>query len=176
MEVILLRHTAVDVPPGTCYGQTDVPLRATFEQEAARTREALVAVGPVDHAYTSPLSRCTRLAEFCGYGDAERDARLMEINFGEWEMQRFEEITDPHIRQWYADYLNVPATGGESFMMLHTRVCSFLDELLTRPWQRVAIFTHGGVILSAQVYAGLIHPEEAFNHQPPHGGIVSINI
>ena len=35
MEIILIRHTSVDVPKGTCYGQTDVPLKPTFEQEAA---------------------------------------------------------------------------------------------------------------------------------------------
>ncbi len=198
MEVILIRHTSVDVPPGTCYGQTDVPLKATFKEEAARTKAALEALltgcdscggnassdkaelatgsKTVDHVYTSPLSRCTRLAEFCGYGDAERDARLMEISFGEWEMQRFEEISDPRIQEWYADYLNVPATGGESFMILHQRVCAFLEELRQKPWRRVVIFAHGGVLLSAQVYAGLIKPEEAFDHQPPHGGIVSIEL
>ena len=32
MEVIFIRHTSVDVPPGVCYGQTDVPLRNSFEQ------------------------------------------------------------------------------------------------------------------------------------------------
>jgi broad specificity phosphatase PhoE len=41
MEVILIRHTSVDVPPGVCYGQTDVPLKPTFEQEAAVTQENL---------------------------------------------------------------------------------------------------------------------------------------
>ena len=29
MEVILIRHTSVDVPPGTCYGHSDVPLKDT---------------------------------------------------------------------------------------------------------------------------------------------------
>lgn len=196
MEVILIRHTSVDVPPGTCYGQTDVPLKASFPQEADRTRaelEALlkdrdfckggepsdnvqVAMEPatVDYVYTSPLSRCTRLAEFCGYGNAERDARLMEIDFGEWEMQRFDDISDPRIQEWYADYLNVPATGGESFMILHQRVSSFLDELRMKPWKRVVIFAHGGVLISSQIYAGLIKPEEAFDHQTPHGGIIRI--
>ena len=37
MEVIFIRHTSVDVPLGVCYGQTDVPLRNSFEQEAAVT-------------------------------------------------------------------------------------------------------------------------------------------
>ena len=35
MEVILIRHTSVDVPVGICYGQTDVPLKESFEEEAA---------------------------------------------------------------------------------------------------------------------------------------------
>lgn len=44
MEVILIRHTSVDVPPGVCYGQTDVPLKPTFEQEAAITQENLKTI------------------------------------------------------------------------------------------------------------------------------------
>ena len=35
MEVTFIRHTSVDVPPGVCYGQSDVPLRDSFEQEAS---------------------------------------------------------------------------------------------------------------------------------------------
>lgn len=58
MEVILIRHTSVDVPPGMCYGQTDVPLKPTFETEAAVTAENLKAYLPFDHVYTSPLTRC----------------------------------------------------------------------------------------------------------------------
>ena len=88
MEVILIRHTSVDVPPGVCYGQTDVPLKPTFEAEAAVTAENLKAYLPFDHVYTSPLTRCVRLATYCGYPDAERDKRIMEINFGDWEMKR----------------------------------------------------------------------------------------
>ena len=174
MEVILIRHTTVDVPVGTCYGQTDVPLKGTFEEEAAVTNAALVAYGPIDHAYTSPLSRCTRLADYCGYPDAERDPRILEIDFGEWEMKLFDEITDPHLQDWFADHLHTPVTGGESFMQQYQRVSAFLDELRTRPWKRVAVFAHGGVLVSAQVYAGLVTPEEAFSALPPYGGLVRL--
>ena len=176
MEVILIRHTAVDVPTGTCYGQTDVPLKPTFEEEAAVTKAALEACGPVDYAYTSPLSRCTRLADFCGYPDAERDPRILEIDFGEWEMMLFDDITDPHLQEWYADHINTLVTGGESFMMQYLRVSNFLDELRGKPWQRVAVFAHGGVLVSAQVYAGLVTPEAAFAALPPFGGLVRITL
>ena len=61
MEVILIRHTSVDVPPGVCYGQTDVPLKPTFEQEAAVTQREPESLLPFDHVYTSPLTRCVAL-------------------------------------------------------------------------------------------------------------------
>ncbi|MCR5709850.1 MAG: alpha-ribazole phosphatase family protein [Bacteroidales bacterium] len=176
MEVILIRHTAVDVPAGTCYGQTDVPVKESFEEEAARTKAELDACGPVDYAYTSPLSRCTRLAAFCGYADATRDSRLLELDFGEWEMMLFDDISDPHLQAWYADHINTPVTGGESFMQQFLRVSNFLDELKTRSWNRVVIFAHGGVLVSAQVYAGLVTPEAAFSALPPFGGLVRITI
>ena len=176
MEVILIRHTAVDVPFGTCYGQTDVPLKETFEEEAAATKAALEACGAIDRAYTSPLSRCTRLAAFCGYADAIRDPRLMEIDFGDWEMQLFDEITDPRLQDWFADHIHVPVTGGESFMQQMERVSRFLDELRQLPLARVVVFAHGGVLVAAQVYAGLVTPEQAFAALPPFGGLVHITI
>ena len=41
MVVYLIRHTSVDIPQGVCYGQTDVPLNPTFEEEAAQTSARL---------------------------------------------------------------------------------------------------------------------------------------
>lgn len=176
MEIILIRHTSVDVAPGICYGQTDVPLKPTFEQEAAVTKKNLQAWLPLDHVYTSPLSRCVRLAEFCGYPDAERDKRIMEINFGSWEMKPFDSNNDPRLQEWYADYLNVAATGGESFAMQYQRVSLFLDELREKSYRRVAVFAHGGVLICAQIYAGTLKVEEAFSALTPYGGIVRINL
>ena len=174
MEVILVRHTSVDVPPGVCYGQTDVPLKPSFEQEASHTLSLLQPYLPFDRVYTSPLSRCVKLAGYCGYPDAERDERLLEINFGSWEMVPFDQNTDPRLPLWYDDYLHVAATGGESFTMQYERVARFLDDLRTRPYGRVALFAHGGVLLCAQIYAGLIRPEEAFGSLTPYGGVIRI--
>ncbi len=176
MEIILIRHTSVDVPPGICYGQTDVPLKPTFELEAAATKENLKTYLPFDYVYTSPLTRCVRLAAYCGFPDAERDRRIMEINFGEWEMKPFDGNDDPRLKEWYADYLNVVATGGESFAMQYRRVSQFLYELKRKNYQRVAIFAHGGVLICAQIYAGLIKAEEAFSALTPYGGIIRIDL
>lgn len=175
MVVYLIRHTSVDVPQGVCYGQTDVPLKPSFEEEAARTAAHLQNLS-FDKVYTSPLTRCVRLAEFCGYPEAERDDRIKEINFGDWEMRRFDEISDTNLEKWYADYLHVKATNGESFEDQYHRVAGFLDALRKQPYEQVAVFAHGGVLLNAQIYAGLIRPEEAFGALTPYGGIIKIEL
>lgn len=180
MEITLIRHTAVDVPLGVCYGQTDVPLKATFEAEAAVTaaklNEQIIQEGAFEQVFTSPLTRCVRLATYCGYPDATRDDRLKELNFGQWEMQRFDQIKDPRVTEWYNDYFNVAATGGESFQMQYQRVAAFLDQLRQQPIQRVAIFAHGGVLICAQIYAGILTAEEALSALTPYGGVVRITV
>lgn len=68
-------------------------------------------------------------------------------------METFRPQRRPAPTEWYADYLNVAATGGESFAMQYRRVSDFLDELKGKPYQRVAVFAHGGVLICAQIYA-----------------------
>ena len=176
MEVILIRHTSVDVPPGTCYGQSDVPLRDTFEQEAEEVRRRLDAFLPFDRVYASPLTRARRLAAYCGFPQPRLDNRLKEMYMGEWEMQRFEDLTGDYVQQWYDDFMHLPTPGGESFQMLYSRVADFLDELKATDYQRVAVFAHGGVLISAGIYAGLFEPEKAWDNQPGYGGIMKIEI
>ena len=128
MKLYIARHTSVDVPQGTCYGHTDIPLRNTFNEEAEAVKQKLDGLH-FDKVYTSPLSRCTRLASFCGFENAIKEKRIMEINFGEWEMKPFDSIIDPRLQDWFNDFIHVRPTGGESFIDLYGRVTQFLEEL-----------------------------------------------
>ena len=173
-EFILIRHTSTDVAPGTCCGRSDVPLRPTFLEEAAAVARRLRGER-FDEVWCSPLSRCVKLADACGYAEARRDRRLLEIDFGEWEMQRFEAIRDPQLQRWYDNWLHERPTGGESFDEQCARVAGFLEERRREaPGRRVLIFTHGGVLLAAGIHAGLFKPEEAFSHTFPYGGELRI--
>lgn len=173
MHIYLIRHTSVDVPKGLCYGQSDVPLRPTFEAEAAITKAGIASIR-FDIAYTSPLSRCTRLADYCGFSNAVRDSRILELNFGDWEMQYFDQIEDPNLSCWYDDYLHVKATHGESFSDQYIRVAAFLDEVRQKKVDNIVVFAHGGVLICAQIYAQVMKPEDAFQAIPPYGGIVRL--
>ena len=180
MKVYLVRHTSVDVPRSICYGQSDVPLKPSFPQEAALVKEKLENLFPdksiLDAVYTSPLSRCTRLAQFCGYGWAEREPRVLELNFGEWEMQDYNHIQDPHLKVWYNDWINVRPTGGESFMDQFKRVSAFLQELKEAGKERVLIFCHGGVLACAKVLSGRLEPKNAFSELDDYGSVIEIEI
>ena len=175
MKITLIRHTSVNVPQGICYGQTDVPLNDTFEEEAALVARNLQDER-FDKVFVSPLSRCVRLADYCGFADAERDDRIKEIHFGEWEMCRFEDIfNDPKNKDWFNNFVRTTPPGGESFMMQYKRVSAFLDQLNEKEYKHVAVFAHGGVLICAKVYAGKLPLEEAFKEIPPYGGIITID-
>lgn len=181
MKIYMIRHTSVGVPKGTCYGWTDVPVAATFEQEAAETKrnlENMLNGNSLDMVFSSPLTRARKLAAFCGYDTPVTDDRLKEMNMGDWEMMRYDDIEskDPAILKWYNDYMNLAATNGESYRLLYQRVADFLDELRQKEFERVAIFAHGGVLICAGVYARLFPEEECFSHLVPYGGIQLIEL
>ena len=176
MEVVLVRHTHVGVPKGTCYGWTDVPVADTFLEEADATKSNLEQYGQFDDVYSSPLTRARKLAAHCGYANPTVDERLKEMNMGDWEMQRFDDIKDTRLQLWYDDFMHVAPTGGESFPQLYARVSAFLDELRTKKHHRVAVFAHGGVLICAGIYAGLVPSEGCFRHLVECGGIEVIQI
>ena len=62
MEIYLVRHTSVDIPAGYAYGQTDVPLRPSFEDSTkcgAARLHAVPASPPI--AATQTQKRKTAL-------------------------------------------------------------------------------------------------------------------
>ena len=86
MQITVVRHTSVDVPKGICYGITDVPLASTFPDELIQVRHKLGSA-TFDFVYSSPLIRCTTLAnEIIPHQPIRTDNRLTELNFGNWEM------------------------------------------------------------------------------------------
>ena len=175
MEIVLVRHTRVDVVPGTCYGHTDVDVAPSFEEEAERVRTALSGY-TFDAVYSSPLQRCRKLALYCGFGDFIPDERLKELNFGHWEGQRWDEIQDPLLQEWYDDWLSIPAGGAESFLEQYNRVSRFLDDLKETKHREVCVFAHGGTIRAALIYAGKYNFNQAFTDDVGYGSQIRITI
>ena len=155
MEVYIVRHTSVDVPPAICYGQTDVPVREdSFLQEAEAVKETLATL--------------TFEAVFT---DARRDARLKELDFGEWEWTFIYENPSPEVHYWFNHQVEARTPGGESFLDMQARLSAFIEE--QRPhYQRICLFAHGGIHLCAQLLRGVKFDNDLFMHLPPYGSVV----
>lgn len=175
MTITFVRHTSVGVGPGVCYGHSDVPVAETFTAEAKAVVDALGG-RRFDAVHTSPSTRCVRLAEACGHPDAMRDPRLMEMDFGRWEMQRWDDIRDPRLQLWYDDWINTPATGGESFLDHRRRVHSFMADVAASGARSVLVFAHGGTIMHARLWNCPERVEDIFSLRPPYGGIAEIEL
>lgn len=161
MNLTLLRHTTVDVPPGMIYGQTDVPLNASFNDEAAMVIEQIAPI-TFDAVYSSPLSRCLRLAQKIS-SEVKTDIRLMELNFGDWEGKLWGDIDQtPEAKAWFADYVNNPAPGGESYTQLIHRCKVFIEELKKFNQENICIVTHGGPIRAFKSILEKTPPKETF--------------
>lgn len=171
MKIYVVRHTAVAVN-GICYGQTDVPLKDTFEQEAEIVKQNLKDI-PYDAVFSSPLSRAKKLAEYCGYEDIQLYDRLKELHFGDWEMQPWDTLD---MEEWEKDWINNPAPNGESFKQMYDRIASFINELKQKDYSSVIIFAHGGVINCFRVYFGETDLKGSFDQLAEYGQIFSFDL
>lgn len=174
MQLTLVRHTRIDVPTGICYGQTDVPLAKSFEQEAENVRKALQNKS-FDHVLSSPLSRCTKLARHCVYSDFVEDPRLKEFHFGEWEMTPWEDIRGPFAERWMKEYYTTPCPGGESLQDLIDRIQLFIFDLQQNTWDKVLVFTHAGPIRIFLHLLNGLDKDRLFETKIDYGEIVEIN-
>ncbi|MDP1525476.1 MAG: alpha-ribazole phosphatase family protein [Rhodocyclaceae bacterium] len=138
MRLWLIRHPPPAVAAGTCYGATDLPLVAHPAELADRLRRQLPTNVPL---YASPLQRCRRLAEQL-HPQPRFDERLREIDFGDWEMQPWDQLDRGQLDAWAADPFNFVPPGGEGVAALRARVRAFLDELT----EEAVLVVHAGVI------------------------------
>jgi len=165
-DVYLIRHTTPAVAKGICYGQTDLDITDSFEEEASTIRQHLPAdIGAV---YSSPLQRCTRLARYLFPAHLlSLQDDLMEVFCGDWEMRHWDELPKDEIEPWMADFVNVRIPGGESYTDLHHRVNRCWSAITDRAKESpVAIVAHGGVIrsiLSGITGTPLINSFKVFN-------------
>ena len=175
MKLTFIRHTTPDVPKGIFYGKTDVGLKSTFEKEAEIVKSKLIGKA-FDKVFSSPRSRCLRLAEFCGFPKPEITNDVAEMDFGKWEMLHYNEITDESLYEYFEDWKNTVPPGGESFIQHGERVKKFINKCLEQGFNSVLVFTHGGTILHAMILLGIIDDSRPFDHTPNYGSIVELEI
>lgn len=142
MRLYLVRHLPPLVDTGVCYGRTDL---ATDPAAQALALPALRAALPNAPIYSSPLQRCAVLANALG-GPVTFDARLAELDFGAWEMLRWDDIARAGIDAWAADVASYRPGGGESVADMAARIAGFCADLRATNLPAAVVVCHAGAI------------------------------
>lgn len=137
MDLILIRHPKTVVADGICYGSTDVePAPERLASDAARLSPLL----PEARIVCSPQQRARQLAEHLG--QPETDPRLVEMDFGTWEMQRWNALPRSEIDAWAEDVVGYTPPGGEALGAVAARVIDWWQDQ-PREGTLIAV-AHGG--------------------------------
>lgn len=144
MKLFLLRHSPVLLEAGICYGSSDVPATEISAEDLGQLRKQIPARAVI---WSSPARRCRELAVQLAV-DAHAltlDQRLCEMDFGQWEMRRFDDIERRLIDAWADDPWGFVPPGGESAAAMSVRVLDFLGELRRQQSnQPILILAHAG--------------------------------
>ncbi len=178
MEIYLVRHTETVCAKGICYGQADVdivtPHDAIFEKISVQLPENGII-------YSSPLQRCLKLSNYIASQKKTQsltvDNRLMEMNFGDWELQNWDEINPEHLNPWMEDFVSVRVPNGESFEDLHQRVVDFIEnEIKFKNDTNIIIVAHAGIIRSILCHVNGIALKDAFQNNVAFGEVIQITL
>lgn len=181
-RLLLIRHAQpAEEARGVCYGRLDIGLSARGRRCAqliARTLERI----PLAAVYSSPSTRAletaTPLATAHNLSPLVDDA-LREIDFGELEGQRYDEIqvTHPNLyRSWMQTPTEVQFPGGESYTQLQARALEALDEIRTRHrGSLAAIVSHGGILRSMLAHCLGMPAETIFRLDQSYGALSVID-
>ncbi|MBI4317273.1 MAG: histidine phosphatase family protein [Chloroflexi bacterium] len=180
-RLILVRHGQTNWNvEGRYQGKTDVPLNAWGLKEAARLAETL-RDWPIAAVYSSALSRAYQTAEAVAvlHGLAVvRDARLNEMDQGEWEGLLYGEILECYgaiLSAWVYRPASVRLPGGETLAEVRQRVLAALAEIASsHPRHTVCIVGHKvtNAILKCHCTGARIAP--TLRASPPNAGYEEI--
>jgi broad specificity phosphatase PhoE len=152
--IIFVRHGQTEVNrEGRLQGRLDAPLTELGREQARLVAAGLASSGAVA-VLTSPLLRAAEtaheIASMLGV-DVEADARLIEVDYGEWDGRKFSEVAPEEWGQWRDDVAFVPP-GGESLLTVATRVGDFCSARLIAESTIIAV-SHVSPIKAAVVWA-----------------------
>jgi alpha-ribazole phosphatase len=174
MEVCVIRHTPVAIGNDVCYGQYNVPLSDSFKEDVKQLKAQMS--NDYDAVYSSPLLRCKVLAFELGFDKVEYKDALKEMNFGEWENMKWNDINQENLNNWMLNFVNEETPNGESLQLLYNRVKLFFDELRMSSHKKILIITHAGVIRCIWAYLLDIPLENIFKLPVGHHELFICNL
>ncbi len=152
-RIIMFRHGETDWNKHRKWqGHSDIPLNATGYSQAKKLAEVL-AVEPIDHIFSSDLSRAVQTAEAVSKTigcQISTDKRLREIDLGEGEgllrTQTAELFGDGYLEAFFSNHdLGFRFPNGETKGEHRDRLVELIKEVAPEfVGKTIALSSHGG--------------------------------
>ena len=184
-ELWCWRHPPARGAAGRCIGRTDLAVDPRKAKRLAHRIRAAARRHDLPRAvWVSPLQRAHAVGRWLqrwGWR-LQVDARLCEVDFGNWDGRAWCEVPWAEVEAWQDDLLHHAPGAGESLLQVAARVRSFVGELNAGPHLLVS---HGGwinamlhvpdVLHLLQAPPGLLHlPASAWPAPPRHGSLTRV--
>jgi alpha-ribazole phosphatase len=153
MRLLLVAHAETDwSAQGLFQGHTDIPLNDRGRRQALRLQQHLLQE-PFQAVLASDLLRAKETADILARPHGicvQRDARLRELHFGEWEGLTYAEIQERHpnaLTSWQETPLLASPPNGECLPDLARRLQDFLGDLSDYPRDgTILLVAHRGAL------------------------------
>ncbi|XP_059644223.1 phosphoglycerate mutase-like protein 4 isoform X2 [Cornus florida] len=157
-EIIVIRHGETEWNANRrIQGHLDISLNEVGRQQAVAVGDRLSTEPKISVVYTSDLKRALETAEIiarsCGGLEVIKDPDLRERHLGDLQGVEYDEVpkVSPKAYEAFTSHRTdqeIPG-GGESL----DQVCQRCTSSLQKIGERVAMVTHGGVVIALQKQA-----------------------
>ena len=162
MEIFLVRHAETDFTRDKRYcSVTDISLNEAGVQQALNLRDKLEILA-ADVIFCSTYKRTQQTAQILfPQQEIALAPALAELDFGEWEGLRYEELMSQCPREygnWLRDPYKYRPPGGEKMSELEERTVGFLRDIFQHDaGKRIFCVSHAGPIKTMVCW--LMHKE-----------------
>ena len=176
MEIYLVRHTKVALSRDYCYGISDVDLADSQQDDIHKVAEKLSNIR-FQKAFTSPLKRCKLLADSLSAHSEEKE-ELLEMDFGSWELKKWDELDRQEVDIWMNDFVNERPSNGECYMDFSMKSVFFFDRLVREyhDSDKILLTTHSGVIRAIICHVLNLSLAHSFNFEVDYGSVSKIEV
>ena len=154
MKIFLIRHGLTITNKEKIFSTDDAPLAEEAYPELDKLKEKLNGFS-FDEIYASPFKRALQTANYLGFKNIIKEARLQEYNFGLFKGLTFlqaEKKYPKEAAEWINNSENVAPPQGETGFDHFLRVSDFLNELAAKDGNFLLV-THYGTIAMAMAWA-----------------------
>ncbi|MGA2777397.1 MAG: histidine phosphatase family protein [Steroidobacteraceae bacterium] len=175
MDVFLIRHTKPENSAGLCYGRLDLGVGPDFAAAAERLPPHLPKQAPI---VTTDAQRCMRLAAYLSVelGSPLRvDARLQELNFGQWEGRLWADIPRVQTDVWARDVWGLSPPGGETYAELFARLGAAWESLLQSQAESLMVVGTAGPLRALIAIALELPVDSSLRFHLDYGGFAKLS-